>query len=295
MRVGHATDLEARTGCTVVLCPPEGCVVSGSVLGPAPGSRESALLDPEKTVQVAHALLLAGGSAFGLAAADGVMAWLEAQGRGVPTPHANVPIVPAAVIYDLSVGSARARPERAAGWSAAEMAAGPSGGGAVASGRVGVGTGATVGKLLGYEKAAVSGVGSASRRIGGAVVAALAVSNAAGNLVDPDTGALVAGVPLPARLELEDLMPSLPGANTTLAVVATDAPLDKAAARALAHSAHIGIARVTRPSHTVHDGDTTFVLATGTGPATPLVALSVAAQEVVAAALLAGARAASAP
>lgn len=292
LRVGHWTDPAARTGCTVVLCPPQGCVVSGLVLGPAAGTRESALLEPEKTVERAHAVLLAGGSAYGLAAADGVMAWLEEHGRGLQTPFALVPIVPAAVIYDLGVGSATIRPGAEAGRRAVEAAAAAGGDGPVQMGPVGVGTGATVGKLLGYASKKPGGIGSAVMSVRGTRVAALAVSNAAGNIVDPDSGALVAGVPIPAGLDPADMFEGVAGTNTTLVVVATDAPISKADARALAQSAHIGIARVTRPSHTSHDGDTTFVVSTGTGASASVAALSVAAQEVVARALLAGVRAA---
>ncbi len=288
LAVGHWTDERARTGCTVVLTPADGCTVSGLVLGPAPGSRETALLEPEKTVGVAHAVLLTGGSAFGLAAADGVMRWLEERGRGLPTPFARVPIVPAAALYDLGVGDASVRPDAAAGYAAAAAASAAP----VRDGRVGAGAGATVGKFAGFERAEPSGVGSAALRVQGAVVAALAVSNAVGNLVDPDDGAVVAGVRGVAPGGLVDFFGGVEGANTSLVVVATDAPLGKSEARALAHSAHIGIARVTRPSHTVHDGDTTFVLATGQGPGVALARLSVAVQEVVARALLAGARAA---
>ncbi len=287
--VGHYTDLQARTGCTVVLTPATGgTVCSGVALGPAPGSRESVLLQPDKTVQHVDALLLSGGSAYGLAAADGVMRWLEERGRGFDTGAARVPIVPAAVLYDLAVGSANVRPDAAAGYAAAE-AASPE---PVVQGRVGVGSGATVGKIRGHALAQASGVGSHAELVAGATVAALAVSNAVGNVIDPDSGALVAGVPGTLGLAAADGFGAMPGVNTTLVVVATDAPLTKAEAHALSYSAHIGIARVTRPSHTVYDGDSAFVLATGTGPTVPLAALSVVVQEVVALALVAGVRAA---
>lgn len=289
--VGHHTDLEARTGCTVIVTPEGGCVASGVALGPAPGSREYVLLQPDKTVQTVDAVVLTGGSAFGLAAADGVMAWLEERGRGVDTGAARVPIVPAAVLYDLAVGSATVRPDAAAGRAAAEAASAEP----VAQGRVGAGTGASVGKLRGHGLATASGLGSHAARIGGAVVAALGVSNAVGNVVDPDTGQLVAGLADVQGLAAAEGFAAIPGANTTLVVVATDAPLTKAEANALATSAHVGIARVTRPSHTVFDGDTAFVLTTGTGPRVPMAALSVVVQEVVAAALLKGVRAGARP
>lgn len=285
--VGHHTDLAARTGCTVVLAPEGGCVASGVVLGPAPGSREYVLLQPDKTVSRVDAIVLAGGSAFGLAAADGVMTWLEERGRGFDTGVARVPIVPAAVLFDLAVGSANVRPDAAAGRAAAEAASADP----VVQGRVGAGTGATVGKLRGPHLATDSGLGSHAVRVGGATVAAVAISNAVGNIVDPDTGRLVAGLAEAHGIAAAEGFAAMPGANTTLVVAATDAPLTKAEANALATSAHIGIARVTRPSHTVFDGDSAFVLSTGTGPNVPLAALSVAVQEVVAAALLAGVRA----
>lgn len=289
VRVGHWTDLSARTGCSVVLLPDEGAITSGMALGAAPGSRESALLAPEKSVERAHALLLTGGSAFGLAAAHGVMRVLEARGVGHPTPAGPVPIVPAAVLFDLMVGDPRVRPGEREGAAAAESASTAP----VALGAVGVGTGATVGKLVGGFAAAVaSGLGSALTHVGAAMVGALAVSNAAGDLVDPSDGALVAGSGLcadPARVSA--LLDGPSGTNTTLVVVVTDAPLSKSEAYALAQTAHIGIARVTHPSHTVHDGDTTFVASTARGPRVSLGALGVAVQEVVARALLRGARA----
>ncbi|MFA5551407.1 MAG: P1 family peptidase [Trueperaceae bacterium] len=287
IEVGHHTDLEARTGCTVVMLPEGGCVASGTVLGSAPGSRESALLSPEKTNQCVHAVLLTGGSAFGLAAADGVVRWLEERGRGIDVGVARVPIVPTAVLFDLAVGSATVRPTADNGYAAASAAtAAP-----VVQGRVGAGTGATVGKLRGPELAVASGVGSHFETVAGALVGALAVSNAVGNLVDPDTGQLLAGVPGTLGLAAADGFAAMPGANTTLVVVATDARISKAEAQALSQSAHIGIARVTRPSHTVFDGDSAFVVSTGTGPAAPLAALSVGVQEVVARALINGWRA----
>lgn len=290
LRVGHWSDENAATGCTVVLCPDKGCVASGEVLGSAPGSRETALLAPEKSVVRVHAVTLAGGSAFGLAAADGVTQWLAERGLGYETPFANVPLVPAAVIYDLGAGEASVRPTADAGYRAAEGASDAP----VVLGRVGVGVGATCGKYLGFDKAEWSGLGSAALEVGGATVAALSVSNPVGDIVDPDTGEVVAGAtleggsrPTPTQ-RLEGLANALLGTNTTLVVVATDAPISKAEAKALAQSAHIGIARVTRPSHTVSDGDTTFALSTVKGPEVPLMLLSVAVQEVVAASILAG-------
>lgn len=292
LRVGHWSNLAARTGCTVVLCPEPGCVASADVRGAAPGGRETALLEPEKTVERVQAVLLSGGSAFGLGAADGVMRFLEAHGQGFPTPFGIVPIVPAAVIYDLGVGDPGVRPDAAAGFAACEAATS----GPVTQGRVGAGTGATCGKYLGFGRAEASGLGSAAVGVGGAVVAALSVANPVGDIVDPDTGQLLAGVRGETGTYAERFARaatgfSSAGGNTTLVVVATDAPLTKAEAKALAGSAHVGVARVTRPSHTVSDGDTAFCLGTGKGPAVPLALLSVAVQEVVATSILSGVRA----
>lgn len=287
VQVGHWSDPAARTGCTVLLLTPVGALTSGLSLGAAPGSREQTLLAPEKSVERAHALLLTGGSAFGLAAADGVMRELEARGVGHPTPAGPVPIVPAAVLFDLMVGDARVRPGATEGALATRAANDEP----VALGAVGAGTGATVGKLAdGFAAAVPSGLGSAVMRVAGSLVGALAVSNAAGDLVDPDTGALVAGSGRARDPEAVAALLGFPaGISTTLVAVVTDAPLVKAEAHALALSAHIGIARVTRPSHTAHDGDTSFVASTARGPRVAVAALGVAVQEVVARALLRGA------
>jgi len=290
VRVAHWTDPVGATGCSVILFDPPGAVTSGMVLGAAPGSREFALLAPEKMVERVDALVLAGGSAFGLDAASGVMAFMAEQGRGFATPFGVVPIVPAAVLFDLGVGDARAHPTAAAGYAAARLAASPAGREAVAEGRVGAGTGATVGKIAGFERAQRSGIGSALRQVAGAQVAALAVSNAVGDLFEPSTGELVAG----AGMTSEELLAgshAVPGGNTTLVAVVTDAPLCKAEAHALSVAAHVGIAQVTRPSHTVFDGDSAFVSSVGGGPAVPMALLGVAVQMVVAEALLRGARA----
>jgi L-aminopeptidase/D-esterase-like protein len=286
IRVGHWHDLDAATGCTVVLAPPHGAVASGAVLGGAPGTREIALLDPERTVDRVHAVLLAGGSAFGLDAAGGVVRWLEARGVGFDAGVARVPIVPAAVLFDLGVGRADVRPGPAEG----EAAAAAAHDGPVATGRVGAGAGATAFKLLGPERAVRSGLGSASLALEGATVAALVVANPLGAIVDPSDGRPVAGEPTGAGTTPERFGGAA-GTHTTLAIVATDAPLDKAGARALATAAHAGIARVVRPSHTPFDGDATFVLSTGQGAAWPPARLAAAVQEVVARALVQGARA----
>ncbi|UCH25232.1 MAG: P1 family peptidase [Trueperaceae bacterium] len=286
LKVGHWSDPEAKTGCTVVLCPPEGCLASGVIMGSAPGSRESALLDPAKTVERIHGLVFSGGSAYGLASAGGVMRWLEEHGIGFPTPFGLVPIVPASVIYDLGVGRADVRPGEQEGYRAACEATY----GVVETGAVGAGTGATIGKHLGVERAVAGGLGCAALEFQGVTVAALVVCNALGCVVDPNTGREVAG-----RLgTLQDLVTGFGdqsmGTNTTLIVVATDAPLAKAGANLLAQHAYYGLARVTRPT-TVFDGDSAFVLSTARGPALPLAALSVAVQEVVVEAVLQGIRA----
>jgi L-aminopeptidase/D-esterase-like protein len=294
LTVGHYTDKTGQTGCTVILCPPDGCIASGSALGSAPGVREMTLLEPSKTVEKIHAIALCGGSAFGLDAVGGVMKWLEEKAIGLSTPFGNVPIVPAAVIYDLSQGDSKARPNAEAGYAAASCATSAP----VEMGLVGAARGSSTGKYLGYDYAMRGGLGSFAKKVGGATVAALAVCNAFGDIFDLN-GQLVAGatkrVPdlanalIPASDNVDDSnVYGAAGTNTTLVVVATDAPLTKTQAHALSQSAHIGIARVTRPSHTIYDGDTTFVISTGNGPSVPQLALSVAVQEVVAEAILLG-------
>lgn len=275
MRVGHAERSGAGwlTGTTVVLAPPGGAVAAVDVRGGGPGTRETDALDPRNLVQRVDAVVLTGGSAFGLDAASGVMAWLEEQGRGMPVgadPGQVVPVVPAACVFDLGRGGDwRARPDAALGRAAA-AAAGDST--AVRVGNVGAGTGAVAGGLKG-------GVGTAATVLStGATVAALVVVNAVGSVYDPKTGALY-GELLTGRLDpptaeqhaaaqrrLEASRPAspTPPLNTTLAVVATDAVLDKAQAQKLAGTAHDGLARAVRPVHLLHDGDTVFALATGT-------------------------------
>jgi L-aminopeptidase/D-esterase-like protein len=287
--VGHATDLDHLTGCTVVVCA-QGAVAGAAVLGGAPGTRETDLLRPENAVDAVHAVVLCGGSAFGLAAADGVVRHLEARGVGFRTPHARVPIVPAAVIYDLGIGSPDVRPGAEMGEAACRVAApGP-----VAEGCVGAGTGATVGKLFGMRGAMKSGVGTCSTRIPGDItVGALLVTNAFGDVLDVSTGKVLAGARDPVRggfvgaaehLRVHGLTEAFP-TNTTLGVVATDALLTKAQATRLAILAHAGLARAVSPSHTSIDGDTMFVLSTGRAAADWL-ALQAAVQEVVAQAVM---------
>jgi L-aminopeptidase/D-esterase-like protein len=269
VRVGHFTDTRRPTGCTVVLV--EGGAVCGvDVRGGAPGTRETDLLDPVNLVARVHAVVLAGGSAFGLDAASGVVRYLEERGVGFSVGPAIVPIVPAAVLFDLGVGDPSIRPGAAAGYEAARNATeGP-----IAEGSVGVGAGATVGKLLGPERAMKGGVGTAALRIpGGLVVGALVAVNAVGDVIDPRTGGIVAGARTSDGRGLEGTMawlragrwPIVPGGgtSTTLGVVATNARLDKAQATKVAQMAHDGLARSLEPVHTPWDGDTLFALSTG--------------------------------
>ena len=271
IRVGHHTLAERPTGCTVVLAP-EGTVGGVDVRGGAPGTRETDLLDPVNTVEIVNAVVLAGGSAFGLDAASGVVRYLEEQGVGYPVgPVVRVPIVSAAILYDLGVGGDwTVRPGPECGYRAAVGAtAGP-----VGSGSVGAGAGATVGKLAGMGRAMKGGVGSASITLpGGLVVAALVAVNSVGDVIDPATGRVVAGVRsedgstlADARVLLRAGGPSRgsDGPNTTIGVVATNARLTKAEATRVALMAQDGYARAIYPVHTPGDGDTTFSLATGT-------------------------------
>lgn len=279
LRVGHRT--RAGTGVTVVLVP-AGTIGSGELRGGAPATRELALLEPSRTVEQIDAVVLTGGSAFGLAAADGVVEWLAEQGRGHPTRGGPVPIVPTAAVYDL-VESGGTRPGPDDGRLAAEAAAAET---ALATGRVGAGAGATVGKWRGAEHAAPGGLGSASTTVGDATVGALAVVNALGDVYDT-AGNLLAGSRAPSdAASFPDPTPfDGPGdPNTTLVVVATDARASKADCWLLAQSAQHGIARSVHPSHTRHDGDLAIALATGAVEA-HLDRLRVAATDVVAAAV----------
>lgn len=267
IRVGHFTYPDALTGCTVVIA--DGAAVGGvDVRGGAPGTVETDLLDPVNTVQRVNAVVLSGGSAFGLAARHGVVRYLEERGDGYRVgPGLVVPIVPGAIIFDLRL-SGGVRPGPDCGY---EAAAGASSG-SVTEGSVGAGAGATVGKLHGGTRAMKGGVGTASITLGsGLVVGAIVAVNAVGDVVDPATGQVVAGVRgendelLDARRLLRGELPSLrPGENTTIGIVATNAHLTKAEATKIAQMAHDGLARAIVPSHTPGDGDTVFSLATGT-------------------------------
>jgi L-aminopeptidase/D-esterase-like protein len=269
IEVGHWTNLEAATGCTVVLCR-QGAVGGVDVRGSAPGTRETDLLRPVNLVQQAHAVVLSGGSAYGLDAASGVMRWLEEQGIGFNVGVGVVPIVASAVLFDLTVGRPDVRPGPEAGYAACQVASD----GPVAEGCTGAGTGATVGHLLGPFFTTKSGLGTAARRIAGEVtVGALVAVNAFGDVVDPATGKVIAGPRHPQgqgfvntmerlHADLGQTMLGFPS-STTLAVVATDAVLSKEGANKMAQMAHDGLAQAIRPVHTMLDGDTVFALATG--------------------------------
>ncbi len=267
IEVGQAQDLEALTGVSVIVCR-QGAVAGVDVRGSAPGTRETDLLNPLNLVEKVHAVVLAGGSAYGLDAASGVMKYLEQLGLGYETGVARVPIIPAAILFDLAVGRSDIRPDAEMGYRAAASAH-P---GAVAEGNVGAGTGASVGKMAGMPFAMKSGVGTASLEIGGGLrVAALVAVNAVGDVIDPQTGQIVAGARGPdgtffnslELLKARAAMSAVPPTNTVIGVVATNARLTKAGANKMASMAHDGLARVVRPAHTMFDGDTIFALATG--------------------------------
>ncbi|SRR5713101_614880 len=256
IRVGHDTNLEAATGCTVILCdtPAVGGV---DVRGGAPATRETDLLRPMNLVEEVNAVVLAGGSAFGLDAASGVMRYLEERSIGYDTGIARVPIVPAAAIFDLALGSASVRPDAAAGYRACEQATAD----AVTQGNAGAGTGATVGKIAGPSFMMKGGLGSASTQLSdGTLVGALVVVNALGDVIDPQTRQVVAGTRHPSG---QGFLATNPFGNTTIAVVATNASLTKAQVNKVAQMAHDGIAQAIRPAHTMFDGDTIFALALG--------------------------------
>ena len=293
LAVGHAAEPGRPTGCTVVLCP-QGVVCGVAVRGGSPGTRETDLLRPENSVSEVHAVLLTGGSAFGLDAATGVMRWLEEHGHGLVVGPARVPIVPAAVLFDLWLGDPRIRPHAGTGYAACEGASTL----APAQGNAGAGLGATVGKLFGLARAMKGGVGTASVRVGDITVAALVVVNAIGDVLAAD-GSVIAGARTAAGLGLAHSMNALllgqgpdrvmqgmtAGLATTIGVVATDARLNKAQATQLAGLAHHGLSRAVNPI-SVADGDTLFTLATGTaGHAGDATALGAMAAEAVARAI----------
>lgn len=292
IEVGHYTDTRRPTGCTVILTR-DGAVGGVDVRGAAPGTRETDLLAPGNLVERVHGVMLAGGSAWGLAAADGAMRWLEERGVGMDVRFGTLPIVPAAVLFDLPMGDARIRPDAAAGYAACEAASSA----APEEGNVGAGTGALVGKLFGVELAMKGGIGTASVTVGGVTVGALIACNALGDVIDPDTAQVVAGARTADGLALRDtrraLMrgelprPLLAGTNTTIGVVATDAVLTKVQANRLAMVAHDGLARSINPVHTQLDGDTLFALGTGVSGLNPgMLVLATLAAEATARATL---------
>ena len=303
LKVGHHTLTERLTGCTVILAE-EGVVAGVDVRGGAPGTRETALLDPANMIERVHGIVLAGGSAFGLDTAGGVMRYLEERGIGFKTTTGPVPIVPAAILIDLQVGdNPKVRPSQDCGYRAAAAASAQS----VAEGNVGAGAGATVGKLAGYGRAMKGGTGTAAIALpDGLVVSALVAVNAVGDVIDPATGRVIAGVRSPdgrrladARtlLQQPDIEPSKrPGdlENTTLGVIATNARLTKAQATKVAQMAHAGLARAIVPVHTPADGDTIFTLATGRHDAVPdVLRIGSLAAQAVAEAVVRAVRAAS--
>ena len=307
IRVGHAQNMEALTGCTVVICE-KGAVGGVDQRGGAPGTRETDLLRPLHLVEKVHAILLAGGSAFGLDAATGVMRYLEERKIGLDVGVARVPIVSATILFDLTIGRSDVRPDAEMGYQACLNASRNP----VSEGNVGAGTGATVGKILGPSQEMKSGIGSASMEIGaGVVVGALVAVNALGDVVDPETGKIIAGARSvqvgPVRIGSEgyfantlSVMKTLVGrsalgfsfrGDTVIGVVATNARLTKEEANKVAQMAQDGLARTIRPAHTMRDGDTLFVMATGARRADVNIVGAFAA-EVVAQAIVRAVRAA---
>jgi L-aminopeptidase/D-esterase-like protein len=288
--VGHASDYDGLTGCTAILCE-RGAVAGGDIRGSATGTEEWDLLNPLHLTERIHGVVLAGGSAFGLEAASGVRRYLEHKGVGFETGAARVPLVPAAILYDLGIGKASARPTREMGETAAAAASDK----AVAEGAVGAGTGATIGKLLGMRQAMKSGIGSFTVALpGGVLVAALAAVNAVGDVRDPATGKIIAGARKSAdsrefansaQAMKNGTIGGLARTNTSLVVVATNARLMKVEATKLAQLAHLGMARAIDPVNTMSDGDLVIALSMGQGKAA-VDALGVAAAEAVAESIL---------
>jgi L-aminopeptidase/D-esterase-like protein len=272
LRVGHAVATGRLTGCTVVLAGAAGAVAAVDVRGAAPGTRETELLAPENLVERAHAIVLSGGSAFGLDAASGVMRWLAENDIGFDTGYGKVPIVPAAVLFDLPVVRAEddstVRPTAATGYAACQSASVND----IQQGNVGAGAGASLGKLFGLARAMKGGLGQASVQVGPWIVSALVACNAVGDVINPYTGEVLAGLRTEdgksfdntqaMMLRGEKIRRVLPGTNTSIGVIATNASLSKAQTKRLAMSGHDGLARAVRPAHTPYDGDTLFCLAT---------------------------------
>ena len=288
IQVGHCTDTRRPTGCSVVLCP-EGAVAGVDVRGAAPGTRETDLLHPSNLVHEVHAVMLSGGSAWGLDSATGAVRWLEERGAGLPIGIGRIPLVPAAVLFDVMLGDMKIRPDAAAGHAACEAASSQR----PDEGSVGAGAGAVVGKIFGWERAMKGGIGTASFTVHGITVGAIVACNALGDVYNPHNGTLIAGARtddgqhlLDARqalLQGREARAVLDGSNTTIGVVATDAILTKAQAHRLAVTAHDGLARSINPVHTMSDGDTLFALGTGkAGRTLGMMTLSTLAAEAVA-------------
>ena len=298
LEVGHFTDPRRPTGCTVVIAR-QGAVAGVDVRGAAPGTRETDLLAPTNLVDRVHAIVLAGGSAWGLEAATGVVRWLEEQGVGMPVGPARLPIVPAAVLFDLLVGDSAIRPDAQAGYLACQAASAL----APAEGNVGAGAGAVVGKIFGIGRAMKGGIGCASITVDGVTVAALIACNALGDVIDHDTAKVIAGARTAdgkrlldsrrALLDGETPKPLIAGTNTTIGVIATDALVTKVQATRLAQMGHDGLARSINPVHTMSDGDTLFALGTGaSGKRLGMMTLGAMAAEATARAVVRAVRAA---
>ena len=298
LEIGHFTDSRRPTGCTVVIAR-NGAIAGVDVRGAAPGTRETDLLGPTNLVDSVHAIVLAGGSAWGLEAATGVVRWLEQQGIGMQVGPACLPLVPAAVLFDLLVGDSSVRPDAEAGFRACQAATRD----APAQGNVGAGAGAAVGKIFGIERAMKGGIGTASLTVEGVTVAALIACNAVGDVIDPDTAEVICGARTVDGLHLLDSRrallaghaprPLLAGTNTTIGVIATDAVITRVQATRLAQMGHDGLARSINPVHTMFDGDTLFSLGTGaSGRSLGMMALGTLAAEVTAMAVVRAVRAA---
>jgi L-aminopeptidase/D-esterase-like protein len=260
IEVGQAQDEEGLTGCTVLLCR-QGAVAGVDVRGSAPGTRETDLLNPVNLVEKVHAVVLTGGSAYGLDAAGGVMRYLEEQNIGYGMGSIKVPIVPAAVLFDLSLGRADIRPDAAMGYRAAASASSA----APVEGNVGAGMGASIGKVRGMEYAMKAGIGTASMDIHGLIIGAIVTVNAIGDVVDPGSGVKIAGLRSGTTLDWmkNSQAQSAVQSNTVIGAIATNARLTKAQATKVAQMAQDGLAQAIRPAHTMFDGDTIFALATG--------------------------------
>ncbi|WP_232696202.1 P1 family peptidase [Brevibacillus daliensis] len=296
IKVGQIQNEEALTGCTAILTE-QGAVCGVDVRGAAPGTRETDLLSPINMVQEVHAICLSGGSAYGLDAASGVMRYLEEQGMGLQVGFGVVPIVPAAVLFDLSVGNPKVRPDATMGYEAASVASSSP----IKQGNAGAGCGASVAKVAGFDRAMKGGIGTASRTLSnGVVIGAIVAVNAVGEVRDPRTGEVLAGVRSDdgtlldiytcmekmafSLLEAKHDVPS-PGTNTTIGAIASNVALTKAEANKIAQMAHDGFARTIYPVHTMHDGDTIFALGTG-GERMPVDLIGAIAAEVMAEAVV---------